>query len=67
MALNANFVSDMIANGGIELYTEIVSNKPTVYADITYNGTTYKRIFVYDPNGQLYKKVKDLEDHKPEG
>lgn len=70
MVFDKNFIADAIANGTVEVYTEVVKDRngeiPSVYADITYNGKTYKRIFVYaDPT--LLTKVQALEKIKQPG
>ena len=70
MVFDKNFIADAIANGTVEVYTEVVKDRngevPSVYADITYNGKTYKRIFIYaDPT--LLTKVQALEKIKQPG
>lgn len=70
IVFDKNFISDAITNGTVEVYTEIVKDRngeiPSVYVDITYNGKTYKRIFVYaDPT--LLAKVQALEKVKQPG
>lgn len=70
IVFDKNFIADAIANGTVEVYTEVVKDRngeiPSVYVDITYNGKTYKRIFVYaDPT--LLAKVQALEKVKQPG
>jgi hypothetical protein len=65
-----NFIADAIANGTVEVYTEIIKDRngeiPSVYVDVTYKGKTYKRIFVYADN-TLLTKVQALEKVKQPG
>lgn len=70
MVFDKDFISDAITNGTVEVYIEDVEYRgkstPTVYADITYKGKTYKHLFVYD-NPQLTEKVKQLSQYKKDG
>lgn len=70
IVFDKNFIADAIANGTVEVYTEIVKDRqgevPSVYVDITYKGKTYKRIFVYADN-TLLTKVQALEKVKKPG
>lgn len=70
------FIQECLQHGLVEVYTEIVKGIGSVYADITYNGKTYKRIYIYaarksgqrtDDQTDLYQKVKQLEDNKQPG
>jgi len=70
VVFDKNFIADAIANGTVEVYTEVVKDRqgevPSVYVDITYKGKTYKRIFVYADN-TLLTKVQALEKVKKPG
>ena len=70
IVFDKDFIVDAIANGTVEVYTEVVKDRngeiPSVYVDITYKGKTYKRIFVYADN-TLLTKVQALEKVKKPG
>lgn len=70
IVFDKSFISDAITNGTVEVYTEVIKDRsgeiPSVYADVSYNGKTYKRIFVY-ADQTLLTKVQALEKIKQPG
>lgn len=71
MVFDKNFVSDAIQNGTVEVYTEVVTDRikgtaPSLYANITYKGKTYNRMFIY-ATPSLLNKVLQLESTKQPG
>lgn len=70
IVFDKNFIADAIANGTVEVYTEVVKDRngeiPSVYVDIAYKGKIYKRIFVY-ADDTLLTKVQALEKIKKPG
>ncbi len=71
MVFDKNFIADAIQNGTVEVYTEVVTDRikgtsPSVYANITYKGKTYNRVFIY-ATPSLLNKVQLLEKTKQPG
>jgi hypothetical protein len=70
LTASPDFISECLQKGLVELYTEEVKERGKknryLYADITYNGKTYKRLYVWD-NGTLRAKVEALEATKKPG
>ena len=70
LTASPDFVNECIQKGLIEVYTEDVKERSGtnnyVYVDISYNGKTYKRIYVW-ANPALHNRVKELEKNKKPG
>lgn len=70
LTASPTFISDCLQNGSVVLYTEEVKERRGtnryVYADITYNGKTYKRIYVW-ATPALQQKIENLEKDKKDG